>query len=298
MALAKIATHKQAIIDVDGHKMVALAFNSHLNTVPLVFIHGFGASVNFWNGWQTEYIQQHCKWYSLSLPGHYPATFPPGFDDDEINADRLAEITIRAVKKLVGEQRVILIGHSTGGFTALNVAIRAPQMVQAVASVAGFVQGKWTGSLGMAQQWARWGAVGSTLWQANEWLACTSRAYFDFGYRSFMADDAAVYVMPGIEDIMAASYIDFKARNTSALFTWLQGVQDIDIRAGLSTISVPALVMAGEDDPLVPSQQARIIREGTSNSEYVGYPGAGHMMMWERHEQYHRDLTAWLQKVM
>jgi len=298
MALAKISTHKQAIIDVHGHKLFALAFNYPLKTTPIIFIHGFGSSVGFWTDWQTPYVQENFRWYSLSLPGHTPATFPDTFPPQDINAENLATIMIDAIKKLVGNQQVVLIGHSTGGFIALNIAMHAPELVKAVVSVSGFVQGKWTGSLGIAQQWARWGQFGRMLWMGNEWLCKTSRAYFNTMFDMYAADVNAMHAMPAYDDIIEPQHKDFLERDSSALFTWLQGVQDIDIRAGLSTISAPTLIMVGEDDPIVPAEQARIIHEGVPNSDYVSYSGAGHMIMWERHEQYHRDLTAWLKKTL
>ncbi|MEO1663418.1 MAG: alpha/beta hydrolase [Chloroflexota bacterium] len=298
MALAKIATHKQAIIDIDDHKMVALAFNQHLDTVPLVFVHGFGASVNFWNGWQTDYVQQHCKWYSLSLPGHYPATFPSDFDPAEINADRLAEITTRALKKLVGNQRIILIGHSTGGFTALNVAMHAPQMVQAVASVAGFVQGTWTGSLGIFQRISRMGPVGRrVLWAVNR-MSMVHIQVFSLIDDTYAHNVRAMNTHPDYMTSLPHFYADAKVDNVAALTQWLDHVQNIDISAGLGTISAPALVMVGQQDPIVPPQQAHIIHRGIPHSELIEYPDTGHMMMFERADAYHRDLTAWLKNVM
>ncbi len=127
--LVRVATTKRAVMAIDGHKLVALVFNADKRgkTPPIVFIHGIGASVNFWATGQPAMLKDR-YWASLSLPGHMPATFPDGFTSDDIQAAVLAQVMGEAVRRLAGGVPAVLVGHSTGGFMALSIAAHVPEV--------------------------------------------------------------------------------------------------------------------------------------------------------------------------
>jgi len=281
-------------IAVDGHQLAALSFNRQLSGTPLVFIHGIGSSVYFWSVGQTDLIQARFPWYSLSLPGHYPAAFPPGFQRDQLTSELMVELLASAIKELVGDQQVIVIGHSTGGFSALNIAARVPQLVKGVASISGFAQGQWIGILGLMQRWARGGTLGHGLFKTGFRVSMLTRSLYRFTLRNYAADAKTLYAFPGLNDILDQIYPAAKQLDLNALLHYFYRMPDIDTSDVLPRIQVPALVLAGDHDPIVPPAQARLIAEKVPGAELVMIEGAGHLPMAERSAAYHEAITRWL----
>lgn len=105
-------------IDIGGHKIVARVFNKEKTGIPVIFIHGITATIDFWEPVQTPIFKKNFRWYSLSLPGHYPAKLPSGFHNESLTADMMAQVLTDAIKELIDDQPVILAGHSTGRHTS------------------------------------------------------------------------------------------------------------------------------------------------------------------------------------
>ena len=66
---------------------------------------------------------------------------------------------------------------------------------------------------------------------------------------------------------------------------------DIDIGELLPNITSPTLALAGENDPIVPPEQSRIIAERVPKGENVFLKGTGHLPMFEQQNEYDRVLT-------
>ena len=56
----------------------------------------------------------------------------------------------------------------------------------------------------------------------------------------------------------------------------------LDLTAGLPGLDVPTLVVVGTADALTPPRDSRRIAELVPGARLVEYPGAGHMLMFER----------------
>ena len=61
-----------------------------------------------------------------------------------------------------------------------------------------------------------------------------------------------------------------------------QAVNAFDVRARLSEIRTPTLVIVGEHDVMTPVKYAGYLQQHIPNAELVVVPGAGHMAMIER----------------
>lgn len=280
---------------IDGHKLAALRLNpAETPGQPVILLHGIGGSVRFWGDDQTQPFREQGPCYALSLPGHYPAAFPAGFRQEQLTAALIADLTAQAIGELVGDRPVTLIGMSTGGFTALAVAARAPQMVSRVISVSGFCQGRWTGVLGLGQTLVRLGRIGRSLFK---YLYRGPRITVDkFADKcSFYASDAkAMHAYPYCRACAEASYSDFLRLNLDELLFYFAVMPGIDICGWLPRITAPTLVMAGDRDPIVPPAQARRIQAGVPHADLEMIKGGGHMLFAERPQEYQRVLRRWL----
>lgn len=285
-------------IDIQGHKIVALPFNEERNGVPVIFIHGVTASINFWEPIQLSIIKDKFRWYSLSLPGHYPAILPHDFEVGSFNRGMITEVLSKAIKKLVGEQVVILIGHSTGGFAALDIAASLPDMVAGVVSISGFSCGKWNGVLGLLQNVARSGPLGSILFKMILRLIVAKRFIYRMAARFYAKDKKALYSYSNFEENFDIVYSDAKKLEASFLFPFFNRFPDIDIKERLPMISVPTLVLAGDYDPIIPPGQPHLISEIVKNGELHILEGVGHLPMFERPEEYSSAIEKWIKMNM
>lgn len=70
-----------------------------------------------------------------------------------------------------------------------------------------------------------------------------------------------------------------------------------DSRETLKTISVPTLVLVGEDDKVTPMSMAKVIAEGIANAKLQSIPRAGHLSPLENPKAVNAAIDALLQEV-
>jgi len=75
-----------------------------------------------------------------------------------------------------------------------------------------------------------------------------------------------------------------------------QSIMDLDITAGLSTISVPTLLLVGENDPGTPVSAHRIMHENIKHSELNILPNALHLSNIEESKLFNRILFDFLER--
>jgi pimeloyl-ACP methyl ester carboxylesterase len=277
---------------------VALPFNEEKTNTPVIFIHGIIASIRFWELAQPPILADELCWYSLSLPGHFPATFPSGFRREDLTADMIAEVLTDAIQELIGDRPVILAGHSTGGFAALAIAGRTPGLAKSVISISGFAQGQWTGALGMLQWLARHGVIGQMLFKLNLKTLTMNPTVLRTSLGLYAADRQALSSWPLLVQSVESSFPYAKELDANAMIAYFNRLPDLDIATLLPRIAAPTLVLAGDRDPIVPPAQAKLIAERVPNSELVLLEGAGHLVTGERPSEYHRVMTDWLERVI
>ncbi len=293
------APYTEHNISVEGHKLALWAFNAGVKTTPpIVFIHGITASNAMWLIGQTPHVKAHYAWYALSLPGHYPAELPTQHRADEINAATHARIMAQAIQQVLGDVPVILAGHSTGGFAALNIAANAPDAlnVAGVISISGFMHGRWTGTLGILQALARGGPLGRALFGMNIQALGLSKQLFKFAIGLYSHDRAALYTHPAAEPTFDAMFPYVQQVNADAMRQYFYRMPKINISADVSGITVPTLVIAGARDPVVPPEQSRRIAGRVAGAELVMMPNVGHLPMSERGDDYNHAITDWLER--
>jgi pimeloyl-ACP methyl ester carboxylesterase len=285
-------------LHIEGHTIDSIGYNLESDSIPIIFIHGITASNTMWGIGQTPLIRERYRWYALGLPGHYPSTLPAGTQAYEINAVMLARVLAKAVYDLVGDQPVVLAGHSTGGFAALNLAANARDRlnVAGVFSNAGFAHGRWTGVLGISQWMARLGPVGRSIFRLSFRLLGTSLPVFRRSISLYAHNRQALYAHPIAEPTFAAMYPNFSRIDTDALLLYFRQMPHIDISDDLHQIDVPTLVIAGEDDPIVPPSESRKIAAAVAQAELVMMPDVGHMPMSESGNAYDDIVTRWFQR--
>ena len=285
-------------IYIGEHKIVTKIFNEDKSGIPVIFIHGITATLDLWEPIQTPIFSENFRWYSLSLPGHFPALLPNDFENESLTPDMMSLVLTKAIKEIVDEPPVILVGHSTGGFAALCIAASNPEIATGVLTISGFAHGRWTGALGVFQKLARLGLIGRLLFKINFNILRSNRWTYRSGVGLYANDRKALYSNPNFESVVDIAYKGTKELNLNSLLPYFNRLPDIDITELLPKITSPALALAGDKDPIVPPEQSRIIAERVSKGKKVLLEGAGHLPMLERQGEYNRAITNWIEQLL
>ncbi|NWF68375.1 MAG: alpha/beta hydrolase [Chloroflexi bacterium] len=281
---------------IEEHKLVARAFNEDQPGTPIVFLHGITSSVDFWEPLLPQAFRQSRRWYALSLPGHYPATMPPRFREEDLTAEMIARVLSEALYRLCAGQPLLLIGHSTGGFAALHLAEHAPGIVKGVASISGFAQGKWGGMLGLNQKIAALPVVGNGWFKSAYWLIGRSLSVWVASLGIYAADGQAMRTHPAFLALTRSGIDNYRRLDLDTMAMYFRRMPHIDISQQVAQIRAPLLLIAGDKDAIVPPTQSQMIAQQVAGSELHILAGAGHVPMLERAAEYDRILFDWLDR--
>lgn len=93
---------------------------------PVVLLHGFCADSRLWEDFKQDLLEEHYRVVTIDLPGFGSSTVVP-----EVSIAIYAEAVLAVLeeKKL---SKVIVIGHSMGGYTALALAALAPERLKGI----------------------------------------------------------------------------------------------------------------------------------------------------------------------
>ena len=236
---------------------------------PVVFCHGVTLSSRVWAKQFDTFPAAGFRAVAFDSRGHGESEV----GETGHSIDNLAD-DLRTVLVGLDLHDAILVGHSMGGMAVQALAIRHPDVV--AARVRGLVlQSTASHNLVSDAQRVRQAIerivglgpdLGSLMRQRNLGLLL---ARIGFGNNPHPSHVEATREMLG-----ACS----RATTREAVAALLS----LDLTAGLPSIDVPTLVLVGTADALTPASDSRRIADLVPGARLVEYPGAGHMLMYER----------------
>ncbi len=280
---------REGFVDSEGHRLAYLAVNEHLaneERPSIVFIHGVLASVNFWRDCVPPGFKEDRAWYSLSLPAHHPSTVPMDFAPEQVNQQWFFDVMNGALKALLGDKKAIIVGHSTGGFSALNLAIHQAPNVVGIVSIAGFHRGQWGGVEGLLVKLAGLGKWAKSLFVSNITLARKSH-FIQRIFASLLAHNRRAYrSSPLSQRMMDNIRPNTSQQDPAALFPLFNGISRLEIADQLHRITMPCYIFAGTHDPVVPAEQSLLLAGNIPHAKIVVFRNVGHMPFMEDTEAY------------
>ena len=184
---------------------------------------------------------------------------------------------VRAVLDAEGIESANIVGVSYGGEVALLCGIDAPERVKSLV-VSNSVGRIDRAVRARAERWlmaARFRS-GRILWQ------CVYPDIYSAGFLEknweFVAKTAPAFDL-----------LDF-----DALCEMLKAFMKLDVTGGLGKIRAPTLVLASEEDGTKPARYSEEIHRGIRGSKLLVVPGVGHMLNWEKPQEFNRLVLEFL----
>lgn len=254
---------------------------------PIMFHHGWPLSSDDWDAQMLFFVQKGFRVVAHDRRGHgRSGQVPDGHTIEQYAADAAA------VVQHLDLRNVVHVGHSTGG-----------------GEVARYVA-KYGEPQGRVAKAVLVSAITPLMLKTTDNPAGTPREVFD-GFRKALADNRAQFFV----DVPSGPFYGFnrpgaKVHQGNILNWWRQGMMgsakahydgieafsETDQTEDLKAISVPTLVLHGEDDQIVPIDASakaavRLLGNGTLKT----YPGFGHGMLTINADTLNADILKFIE---
>ena len=243
----------------------------------LVMLHGWALNSHVWDD-IVEPLAARFTVARVDLPGHGDSPWPPRFDDLGSLAQALAPHL---------ETSSIVVGWSLGSLAALQLALAHPAAVRALVLVAG------TPRFLNDAHW-RHGVDPDVLEEFAERLRQDQEGTVrDFLALQVRGDERAMQTLRTLR----RRVLDSGSTHPAALAAGLEVLKRADLRESLSSISVPALVIAGEHDRLTPVEGSRELASGLRRARFALVEQAAHAPFISHRDVFLREVEQFLARL-
>ena len=271
---------KSSFLEIIGNNVHYL-LEGNRSAPVLVLIHGFTASLHTWDDWADE-LKDDFLILRFDVPGFGLSGPMPAAHD--FSADYMCNIVEQLTKRL-GINRFTVAGNSMGGYIAWNYAWRFPEKVEHLVVVDPMSYPQRLPAEIRAISRPVGGAVAKRVTTRNMVSNSVASAYGD-----------PENIQPGVEQ----RYFDLFMRegNRGSAVRIARKMARLSdsgyVSLGINEISVPTLVMWGEQDRITPFELIENWRQDLPDATYITYPDLGHVPMEEDPARTAADLRAYM----
>jgi non-heme chloroperoxidase len=252
---------------------------------PIVFSHGWPLSADDWDNQMMFFLQHGFRVIAHDRRGHGRSSQSDSGHDMDHYADDLAALTAHLDLK-----QAVHIGHSTGGGEVVRYLARHGESRVARAAIISAVPPL------MVKTAANPGGLPKEVFDNFQAQTAPNRAQF---FYDVAAGPFYGYNRPGAKPSQGVIWNWWRQGMMGAVKAHSEGVvafSQTDFTEDLKKITVPVLVMHGEDDQIVPFADAgplsaKLLKNATTRF----YPGFPHGMPTTNAEQINSDLLAFLE---
>ena len=233
--------------------------------IPVILLHGAGSNHLTWPA--SIRRMSGFKVFALDLPGHGNSK-GIGFHNIKSYSNAILDFLADA-----GYNRAFLIGHSMGAAIALQMALDHPEN---------------TAGLGLIA------AAASFQLQPEFIEHFRSQKSFALGLQTLKN---LIAPQKGNRDWYPAFQQASSKTRSSLWYADWRACTLFDIRKQIPGIKVPALVMAGTKDKLVPFADSNYLAKSLPNAKILPFYGHGHMLMLEEPQKTGKAIIEFLHTV-
>jgi non-heme chloroperoxidase len=252
---------------------------------PIVFSHGWPLSSDDWDTQMMFFLQRGFRVIAHDRRGHGRSSQVADGHDMDHYADDLAAVTAH-----LDLHDAVHVGHSTGGGEVVHYIARHGEDRVAKAVLISAVPPL------MVKTERNPGGLDKSVFDGIQEQVATNRSNF---YRELPSTAFYNYNRPGVEPseaIIANWWRQGMMGGAKAHYDGVVAFSQTDFTGDLKAITVPVLVMHGDDDQVVPYADsgplsARLVQNGTLKT-YQGYP---HGMPTTHADTINADLLEFIQ---
>lgn len=239
---------------------------------PIVMIHGFPNNLSTWAGIDTALAQQY-KVVLIDLPGVGKS---PSFEG-ELSMPIMAKMILEVFDALE-INKAIIIGHSMGGYTAMECLYQFPERIQGMSMVHSLASADNEEAKDMRDK-------GIALMKRSE----SGQLNFLKVMGAKLFASTFLHTHPELVATVVENGMQLSAHDISNLYVAIRNRSDHT--AVLSKHDIPMQWIVGSEDTATPMSIALEQAPMSAVSDVRVYQGVGHMSMFEHKEQLIVDLS-------
>lgn len=232
------------------------------NEPSMLFLHGAGGDSAVWDE-QAAYFRGRYPVYRLDFPGH---GLSKGHGEEDISA--YAECVHAALEKALPRHQWVVAGHSMGGAVALQLVLDHPDLLKGIV---------------LAGTGARLGVLPIII----KLLETDPEAFF-------RTIDLAAFCSNTPAEIKEMSSRSIRRCPPQVTLKDFKACNRFDVMNRLHEISLPTLIVCGDNDRLTPVKYSEFLHRNISGSRLVLIPDAAHMAMAEQPALFNKSLESFL----
>ncbi len=229
----------------------------------IIFVHGAGGSAATWF-MQLKGLSNDFHIIALELNGHGKS--PDRLDDDTI------ESYLTDINGIVKQyEKPVLAGHSMGGALSQLYALRHPEKISGIILI----------------------STGAKLRVAPlifDMLENNFEGYIDAAGSYMFYEETST-------ELIEASKNEIRKCKPSIINRDFTACNGFDIMESISEISLPSLILVGEQDLMTPMKYSNYLHEKLQNSTLHVIENAGHSVMLEQPGQFNTYIKEWMNAV-
>ena len=244
---------------------------------PLLLIIGAGGNAGSWGEPFLELLRPHFQTIRFSHGGTGASDSPSG----ELTMRTMADDAAGLLRQL-GIERAHVLGLSMGGHVALELALNYREIVQGLV-LCGADCGAAHSVPPSAEIIASMGQQAALPKEEQMRQLCLLLVTPRFG------EEAKAFMEEMAETILSTS--------TETQGRQMMAIQSFDCYDRLPDIKAQTLIIHGDEDIIIPPENAEILRDRIAGSTAHIMPGVGHVVIWEEPKESAEAIVKFLSSV-
>ena len=266
----KYAKLPSNFITIDGMNVHYRDVGVQSDSLPIILLHGTGASLHTWQGWVDE-LSKTRRVITVDLPAF-------GLTGPNATNDYSPEAYVEFTRQFIEAFRIkacVLGGNSLGGGIAWQTAATYPDLIQKLILVDASGYPNKAKSVPMAFRLAKVPILNSLL------TVITPRSVIEKSIKNVYGNSELV-----TKELIDRYYdLTLRPGNRKAFVARMQLDSFQDNSDKIKTLTQPTLIIWGEKDLLIPVENAHKFATDLPNNKLVVYSELGHVPMEENPQE-------------